>query len=75
MRLKIKYFYVTVLTFLFNLPLFAGFDDGGGDIPDQPPGPGDGAPASPIDMYIPLLIIAAVLFTVWYVRRQKLRNA
>ncbi len=32
-----------------------------------------GAPASPIDMYIPLLIILAVLFIVWYVRKRRIQ--
>ena len=49
-------------------------------VPPSPyarPGDGDtgtpGAPASPIDMYIPLLIILAVLFIVWYVRKRRIQ--
>lgn len=72
---KIKYIYTTILIFLFNLSLFAGFDDGGGDVPPNPPGPGDGAPASPIDMYIPMLIILAVIFIVFYIRKRRINIA
>ncbi len=74
MRINIKYIYATVLTFLFNVLIFAADDwEGGGDPP--PPTEGDGTLASPIDMYIPVLILAAVVFAIWYVRRNRLKNA
>jgi hypothetical protein len=67
---KIKYIYATVLILLFNVFAFAQME---GD-PDMPtPGEGDGSPASPIDMYIPLLIVLAVLFIVWYVRKRRIQ--
>ncbi len=75
MKINLKYFYATVLTFLFNVVVFSQWDNGGGDVPPNPPGPGDGSPASPIDMYIPVLILAAVVFAIWYVRRNRLKNA
>ncbi|MEN2436063.1 hypothetical protein AAH994_11660 [Weeksellaceae bacterium A-14] len=76
MKINLKYFYATVLTFLFNVWAFAGLDDGGGDTPPTPGPPENvGSPASPIDMYIPVLILAAVVFAIWYVRRNRLKNA
>lgn len=68
---KIKYIYATILILLFNVFVFAQWEGGGGDPP--PPTEGDGRPASPIDMYIPLLIVLAVLFIVWYVRKRRIQ--
>lgn len=69
---KIKYIYATLLIFLFNVFVFAADDwEGGGE--DNPPTPeGPGAPASPIDMYIPMLIILAVIFIVFYIRKRRI---
>lgn len=68
---KIKYIYATVLIFLFNAFVFAQWE---GDPGDPPPPEGDGRPASPIDMYIPLLIILAIVFIVFYIRKRRINN-
>ncbi len=53
-----------LFTFLGNVMIFAQFEGGG-----PPPPEGVGAPASPIDMYVYILAIAAIVFIVLYAKR------
>lgn len=59
-----------LFTFLGNLMIFAQWEGGGG-----PPTPeGVGSPASPIDMYVYILAIAAILFIVLYAKKTQKRQ-
>lgn len=63
MKNRIKYLYSLLLMVFTNVISFAQFE-GDGDPPLPPEG--TGAPASPIDMYLYLLVIVAVGFMVYY---------
>ena len=54
-----------LFTFLGNVMIFAQWEGGGG----PPPPEGVGSPASPIDMYLYILALAAVLFIAFYAKK------
>lgn len=75
MKNILRLLYTIFFLFIFSGSMYA-------QPPAGPPTPGSGAgtntpeaAASPIDMYIPVLILAAVVFAIWYVRRNRLNNA
>lgn len=75
---KLKYLFSLLAIAFFNVMMFAADDwEGDDDCPSCPPNPGnhDGAMRNvPIDMYVVLLGIVAIMMIVYFVRLQQNKN-